>query len=93
MKIYAGDVGTKIVLDAGCNISNASLVEIVYRKPNGDTGKWKAVVENSRYAIYITGQGDLEESGTWKIQLRVILPDWKGHGEIVNFPIYKSLDS
>lgn len=90
-KIYNGDIGTKIVLNAGCDISSAQLLEIVYEKPNGITGVWKASLESSQSASYVTKEGDLDNPGRWKIQLRIIMPNWQGYGEIVEFPVFKAL--
>ena len=92
-KIYVGDVGTKIILNAGCDISSAQLIEIVYIKPNGTIGTWKAKLENSQSASYIIQKDDFDSSGEWAIQLRIIMPNWRGSGEIVKFPVYKSLGS
>jgi len=92
-KLYDDDSGTKIVLDAGCNISHASLIEIIWRSPNRKVGKWKAILEGHTAVSYIVRKEDLNIPGSWQLQLQVVLGSWRGHGEIVTLPVYKSLSS
>jgi len=56
MKVYKDDIGTKIKLDAGCNIATATVWKILYSKP-GKTrveGGWVAIPEETNYIYYIT---------------------------------------
>jgi hypothetical protein len=90
-KVFVGDVGTKIRLDAGQDISSASLIQLKYKKPSGETGTWTGTLEGTDYAYYITqaaSEPDLDENGRWQIQLYVELPTWQGHGEISYFHVY-----
>ena len=97
-KIYKNDIGTKIKLDAGCDISAtgiaATVWKIIYSKPGATRveGEWTAVPEGTNYAYYITLANDLDVVGNWQIQLYIESPTWKGYGEIVNFTVYDNLD-
>ena len=94
MKVYKNDIGTKIKLDAGCDISAATVWKILYSKP-GTTrikGEWIATPEGTNYAYYITLAGDLDAVGKWHIQLYIESPNWKGYGEMVSFEVYDNLD-
>jgi len=93
-KVYIGDIGTKIRLDAGESIADATLLRIYYKKPSGATGYWTATLEGTRYATYTTllsSDDDLDESGNWEVQLYVESPDWTGYGEVSSFHTYKRL--
>jgi hypothetical protein len=90
-KVYAGDVGTKIRLDSGSNISAATTLKIKYKKPDGSTGEWTAVLEGTTQAYYITQVNDLDQRGKWELQLFVVLPTWTGHGETCELQIYRRL--
>ena len=93
-KIYKNDIGTKIKLDAGCDISAATVLKILYSKP-GKTrveGEWAASADGTNYAYYLTQAGDLDVIGTWHIQLYIESPTWTGYGETVDFKVYDNLD-
>ena len=98
MKVYKNDIGTKIKLDAGCDISvsgiAATVWKILYDKPgtNRVKGEWIAIPEGTNYAYYITKANDLDAVGKWHIQLYIESPDWKGYGEKVSFEVYDNLD-
>jgi len=91
-KIFKGDAGTKIILDAGSNISTGTAFKIYYEKPSGATGSWDAELEGTQTAYYITQTTDLDQSGEWKFQLYVELPDWKGRGDIASLQIYDKIE-
>jgi len=94
MKIYKNDIGTKIILNAGCNIATADVLKILYSKP-GKTrieGEWNASPEGTNYVYYITLAGDLDAVGIWHIQLYIESPNWTGYGEIIDFEVHDNLD-
>lgn len=87
-KVYVGDVGTEIILDCMTDISGATTTEIVAQKPNGSRVTWPAQIVESTKLKYVTIQGDLSHPGLWKLQARVVLPDWSGRGETFEVRIY-----
>lgn len=91
-KMYKGDIGRKFILDADENITTATVVELRYIKPDGTTGTWSGSVENLKYAFYITQDAnDLDQTGTWRVQLYVEIDGAKIHGDIEDFHVYKRL--
>jgi len=96
-KIYKNDIGTKIKLDAGCDISatgiGATVWKIIYSKPGSTRvkGEWTAIAEGTNYAYYVTVANDLNVIGTWQIQLYIESPTWKGYGEMVSFVVCDNL--
>jgi hypothetical protein len=88
-KVYVGDIGTEIILDAKEDISTATTVEIRYKKPDGTTGAWTGAVYDTTKGRYVTVSGDLDQAGSWYLQLYVVLPSWSGHGETVAVTIYE----
>jgi len=86
-KVYVGDVGTRIALDAGEDITTQTVLKIKYRKPDGTTGEWSASVEANNYAVYYTQDGDLDTAGLWKFQIYIELPTWEGHGETAEYMV------
>jgi hypothetical protein len=80
-----GDIGTQIVIDLGEDVSTASALKIVYRKPDGTVGEWTATLVNGGYGIaYVTATAaDLDQVGRWKLQAKVTLSSWNGRSSIV----------
>lgn len=80
MSIYLGDIGTKIILNCGADISAATKREIKVRRPSGIRGTWTAIQETTTSISYITQAGDIDELGQWRIQSYVETPAWKLYG-------------
>ena len=88
-KIHKDDVGTKIILDVGTDVSTATDLRIVYKKPNGVSGYWPAQLdpEDPTKIYYIVQEGDLDVVGVWIVQAYVEMPSWKGHGTEAKFNV------
>jgi hypothetical protein len=82
MAIFIGDIGTKIILDVGLDISEATVRKIKYSKPDGGVGDWPAAQETVMSISYITQAGDISISGRWKLQAYIETLTWKRHGEV-----------
>ena len=91
-QVFKGDVGTKIRCDAGMDISAASSLKIRYAKPDGTKGLWDATLEGTRFAYYITQDGDLDQIGQWEVQIYATIGSWTGHGEKAVFEVYDTLE-
>ena len=89
-RAHKGDVGRKLRLNAGENITTASLAQISYKKPSGVTGTWAATIEDLTYASYTTiSTNDLDETGNWEIQLYVEMNGAQIHGALAEFHVYR----
>ena len=87
-----GDIGTKIRYDAGESIADKTVLKLEYRKPDGTTGEWTAVVYDTNSAEYETAAaGDLDVAGIWQLQIYIETPSWKGHSEIKKFEVAANL--
>ena len=84
--IFKGDIGTKIILNTGSNLSTGTVFKIYYRKPDGTTGSWTAQKESDDLSISYTtlSASDLDIVGTWALQSYVEISGWKGFGVSVN---------
>lgn len=92
MRIYKGDIGTKIQLNAGEALAGANEVRLKYKKPDGVEGYFPGTVDGE-YAYYITANvSDLSVAGKWELQLYVSdLSGWTGYGEINSFYVEELL--
>jgi len=86
--IYVGDIGTKILLNAGSDISDATTLQIICKKPSGTNYTWTAILEGTNYAYYNTVSGDIDAAGTYQVQLYAVLASgWSGYGGIGSFTV------
>lgn len=90
--IFKGDINTRIELDAKRDISEATLLVITYRKPDGTVGEWEAELSGTDKALYITKENDLDVVGHWEVQLYVEMPSWKGTGTQATFTVYDPIE-
>lgn len=77
-----------IKLETNTDISAASTKEILYKKPDGTTGKFTAQSEigtdgvtESRLFYQVT-DGDIDQDGIWSFQPYVIIGSLKGYGDV-----------
>lgn len=66
--IIAGDIGSIITITLGEDCSLASDLAMRYEKPSGEMGEWAAVAYGTTGIQYVTGEGDIDEAGTWNLQ-------------------------
>lgn len=85
------DEGTQILVNAGCSISDATLIQIKYQTPSGATGAWTGILSGTNYAYHITTADQLED-GLWTVQLYVETPDGKWHGDKVTFQVVGNIE-
>lgn len=88
MAVHVGDIGTRIKLNAGEDISAATCAKIIAQKPSGEVVVWTATIV-ANYAYYNTVDGDLDESGVWTLQLYANLPGkpWSGYGSTAKMTV------
>jgi hypothetical protein len=92
MSVFIGDIGVKIILDVGIDITAATAQKIKYRKPSGEFGSWTAVQETSTSISYTTiAATDLNEIGNWLLQSYVITPSWTLSGKIAKFNVIATI--
>lgn len=90
-KVYVGDIGTVIILECGISLSPATALAIEVLKPDLTTIEWMATKhtgETDTSLKYVTQEGDLDQSGTWELQAKVILPEWTGLGNTTKMKVY-----
>jgi hypothetical protein len=98
-EIHIGDIGTVFEITitdctAAVDISTATDMSIVFRKPDG------AIVEKTAEFLtdgtdgklaYTTVDGDIDQKGTWKIQAKVVMPSGAWSSNIDSFKVYENL--
>lgn len=89
MKTYQNAIGKQIVLDTETDLSTAVSPKINYRKPDGTTGQWDAIVIETTKLRYYTVDGDLNQVGTYYLQSLANLPGYEEPGETVTMRVYE----
>jgi long-subunit fatty acid transport protein len=89
-KVYVGDVGTEIKVDMQESMSGATDITFEVKKPSGEEKTWSGVeiVETTKLK-YTIQSGDLDVSGTYKVQPKLTLGAWIGKGYTVSFRVYE----
>ena len=84
---FLNDVGTLISIDVQEDISSATSMSIKFKKPDNTTGSWPAFLEGLGSVQYVTTHGDLDQVGTWYLQVYIETPTWKGHSDITSIRV------
>lgn len=79
-EVFVGDVGTEILMDCGVNISTATAVKIIAKRPGGNKRNWVGTISGTNFIRYVIQAGDLDVAGPWEIQAHVTMPGWTGRG-------------
>jgi len=97
-EIHLNDVGTEFKLtisDAGTavDVSSALEIKINFRKPDGTCfSKTASAVDAANGIVrYITGVGDLDTTGTWKLQAFVDFGSTEFYSDIQSFRVHKNI--
>jgi hypothetical protein len=88
---YQNEIGLKITLKVGIDISTASVLRIYYLKPNGENSYWTASQEATTEISYTTIAGDLNCPGTFKLQAYVKIGTAEYYGNITRLSVSSTL--
>ena len=97
-EIHINDVGTEFKLtisDAGAVVDVSSAITTVnFRKPDGTcVSKGADIVDGGSGGVvrYITDSGDLDTTGTWKLQAFVDFGATEFYSDIHSFRVHKNI--
>lgn len=84
-KIYTGTVGIKLIVETGQDLSTASQVSLLVKKPDKSQVEWVGVA-NGTTIEYVVKSGDLDQAGIYRIQAKVTFANgsvWYGHTDVL----------
>lgn len=90
-KSHKYDEGTRIRLNAKCDISDATTKTIKYRNPLGTTGSWVGELDGTTHLYYVTLTSVLT-TGRWDVQMYIEAPGGKWHGNIDTFTVAGNIE-
>lgn len=88
-KIYVGDIGTEIILDTGVDLSSATSLKIAVKKGDGSVGEWAATIFETTKVKHVSADGDLNVSGLYSFQAKIVTPSWSGLGSTATVRVYE----
>lgn len=92
-KHYVGEIGTKIVINTGKDLTEATVTKIRIERPDGTildkTGAITTIGGLPHFIAYTTIAEDFNVSGQYKIQPYVELPTFSGYGATACFKVYE----
>jgi len=68
-----------ISIDLGVNLSTATGVKILYKKPSGVSGSWSANTSGTK-VLFSATNGEIDEPGLWQFEARAIIDGKKSSG-------------
>ena len=92
-KIYTFDIGTRLRTTLNASLAGYSSIEYKIKKPSGATITKPCEVENEPNGIvyYDTVNGDLDEVGTYYIQVQIVFSGGnQNESETQHFGVYDS---
>lgn len=80
-KYYVGDIGTAVIVDTLSDISLATEVKLIVRKPDNTTAHWTGSVYDTTKILYTTKAGDFNIPGPYRLQswVRIGTGEWSGN--------------
>jgi len=98
-EIHVSDIGTifEITVKDGAstlNISGASTKQIIFKRPDKQTVTKSALFKTdgtNGILKYTTVAGDLNQSGTWSLQVHLVLAAGTWRSDITDFEVYANL--
>lgn len=97
-KHYVNTVGTVVRLNAGQDISDATALSILVRKPSGQQTTWTAelgpanAIGEYTTLQYTVQDGDWDEAGWWTVHAHIVSPTWSGPGDAIKFELTARFD-
>lgn len=98
-EIHQEDIGTAftVTVQDGAtvvNISTATTRQFKFKKPSGIVVTKTAgfVTDGTDGQLrYVTAADDLDEAGSWDLQVYLVITGWTGHSDVGNFRVYPNL--
>lgn len=86
-KLYVGMSGVKLIVDTGINLNGASKVALKVKKPDGTEVEWIGTASGTKIE-YVLQDGDLDQTGAYKIQAYVEFGTSKMYGDTEGIYVY-----
>lgn len=89
MRIYVGDIGTTLTIDAGADISTQTSLQLRIKKPDNTILVMPAVLSGSNNAVVVSDVSTFTIAGEYVCNLLVTLPVGQWTGETFTLQVYE----
>lgn len=93
---FVGQSYPKIVVDTNFDISTATELRILYKKPSGKKGFWPGTLNGTDAIEYEFEDGDIDQAGKWELQAFAVVDGKNAYGNVVAInvgtPIQQQID-
>ena len=90
--IYIGDIGTIIKVDTDEDLTGATGLSLVVKKPDDTIVSWSASISDTQYLSHTIGSGEIDMIGYYCVQAAFTLGSWSGRGKPDKFKVYETCE-
>lgn len=91
-KLYASTVGVTLQVETTIDLTGASKVSLLVKKPSGAEAEWVGTPVGTTVQ-YVTQPNDLDEAGLYSIQVKAEFPDGSVFfGETVRLTVFEKYE-
>lgn len=90
-QVFNGQSLLQIKVNTGLNLASATVVKILYKRPDGVSGEFVATGATGTELYYNVQATDVVVYGVWEMQSYVEIGGKKGYGEIFTIAFDKNL--
>lgn len=92
-KVFVGEIGKTFKIYAGIDLTGATSVKMIVKKPSNANVEWTASVDsNPYYATYNLASDDVDQEGDYYLSLRVVISGKTLIGETAIFTAYDQFE-
>lgn len=82
--VFKGQTLLTVTLETGYDISGATVLRILYKKPNGNSGYWTGTLSGTTKMAYVILAGNIDIAGVWNLQAFATIGGKDVYGEITD---------
>lgn len=92
-KVFVGEIGKTFRIYAGIDLTGASSVKMIVKKPSNADVEWIASIDtNPYYATYNLAEDDIDSEGDHYLSLKVVISGKTLIGETATFTAYNQFE-
>jgi hypothetical protein len=92
MQVFNGQSLLQLKFDTGLNLAAATVLKILFERPDGTAGFWAVTVIDGTKLVYNVLETDINIAGNWQLQSYVEIAGKKGYGKIVTQNFKQSIN-
>lgn len=82
----------QIILETGIDLTSATVIKILFIKPNLTKGTWGASLSGTTKMVFNATSGEVDMAGWWQFQSYAVIGGLTNYGEVVRQYFESPLD-